>query len=179
MTAPERESDGDLRSDVLLSLLRIEGKTEESPEELAFKVDVTNVYKYLEIQPFFRYFEEAPKPYPQARIQQDFPYFQFHRVLAQTRLSSTFLARRASNGHFYAVKVYASGARTGLEELRTVEHLQRTDLARRDAELRCGLLVRSHLSALIPHPEAEEGDSDDETSCKYIAIASPCKSLST
>lgn len=31
MAAPERQSDGDLRSDVLLSLLRVEGKAEESP----------------------------------------------------------------------------------------------------------------------------------------------------
>lgn len=114
INAPERESDGDLRSDVLLSLLRIEGKTEESPEELAFRVDVTKVYKYLEIQPFFRFFEESPLPYSQPKRQLDFPYFQFHRVLAQTRISSTFLARRISNGHFYAVKVYSSGARMGL-----------------------------------------------------------------
>lgn len=56
MGAPERQSDGDLRSDVLLSMLRIGGKGEDSPEELAFRVDVTKVYKYLEIQPFFRYF---------------------------------------------------------------------------------------------------------------------------
>ena len=46
-----------MRSDVLLSLLRIESQGgEEEDEELAFRVDVTKVYKYLEIQPFYRYF---------------------------------------------------------------------------------------------------------------------------
>lgn len=113
---------------MLLSLLRIGGKAEDTPEELAFRVDVTKVYKYLEIQPFFRYFE----PQPRSLHSQTFPYFQVYRLLAQTRLSTTYLARRASNGHFYALKVYASETRIGLDELRTVEQMQRIDQARKD-----------------------------------------------
>ena len=60
-----------------------------------------------------------------------------------------------------------------------IGYLRRTDQARRDAELKCTLLVRSHLSALIPHPEMEYGESDDENSCKYIALASPCTIILT
>lgn len=40
-------TDGDLKSDLVLSLLRIEGG--ETLEELQLNIDVTKIYKYLEI----------------------------------------------------------------------------------------------------------------------------------
>ena len=57
----------------------------------------------------------------------EFPYFHFHRLVAQSKVSSTFLARKISNGHFYAVKVYCSGAKTGIEDHKTIEHMQNID----------------------------------------------------
>lgn len=108
-------SDGDLRSDVLLSLLRVDpdgpfiaGRPEQTLPELSLRVDVTRVYKYLEVQPFYT-FPQAPRS--------DWPYFQFHRLLASSSVANTYLARRLSNGHFYAVRVYAQGCRSGRQEV--------------------------------------------------------------
>lgn len=71
------------------------------------------------------------------------------------------MARKVNNGHFYTVKVYASGSNCGLEDHKAILHMQNVDQMQKDTDIKCTLLVRSHQSALIPHPETEDEESDD------------------
>ena len=60
------------------------------------------------------------------------------------------MARRVSDGYFFAVKVYATGSIVGLCESRVVEHMAYID--EQDNQIRSNLLLRSQEMVFIPHP---------------------------
>ena len=96
----ERLSDGDLRSNILLSLLRIKG--EGGIPELGFRVDVTKVYKYVEVEPYYRVIEREERMRQVDRS----AYLSFYRIVTSNRNANFYIARRITDGYFMGVKVF-------------------------------------------------------------------------
>lgn len=82
----------------------------------------------------------------------ELPYYQFHRLLASSRVSNTYLTRKVGNGHFYAVRVYATSSESGIEEIHTISQMQQIEEKQKDLEVRCSLLCVSHQIAYVPNP---------------------------
>jgi hypothetical protein len=144
----EKAGDGDLRSDILLSLLRIKG--EQEVPELSLKIDFTKVYKYIEVEPYYRLFDPLESRYTSSAHA---PYFSLHRLTASTRNANSYLARKINSGLFFAIKVHTSTSRVGLSESRVLDHMAYVD--EQGGELRSCLLVRTQSVVFIPHPESE------------------------
>ena len=65
---------------------------------------MTKVYKYIEVEPFYRVFEKEEDKYNHSERA---PYLSFHRIINSGRNSNTYLARRINDGYFFGVKIFS------------------------------------------------------------------------
>ena len=77
---------------------------------MGFRVDITKVYKYVEVEPYYRVIEREERMKQVDRS----AYLSFYRIVSSNRNANFYIARRITDGYFMGVKVFAPGSRVGL-----------------------------------------------------------------
>lgn len=96
-TALEQEKNKlDIKMNILLSMSRI-GKDFGRARNDMHELDITNYYKYLEIQPYYGHTSKEL-----------IPEYQLFSVLNVGNYFTTYLGRKISDGRFYSVKICRS-----------------------------------------------------------------------
>lgn len=99
----------DIKMNILLSMSRLGKDYGKSRTDLK-ELDITNYYKYLEIEPYYGF-----------RSRELIPEYQLFSVLRTGPYFTTYLGRKISDGRFYSVKICRNDSKVAHNEFNAMK----------------------------------------------------------